>query len=507
MRPAAWVAPDRISAADDDDSAVDGGMSARLLDSINFGYDALEPVILGLVALNKSFMLIGRHGTGKTRLARALSRAFGADAFVFYDATKDELISIAGIPDPEGLKRGQLRFVAHERAIWNKATIVVDEITRAGKESQNLWLEILEQRTCFGLPLAYRTLIATANPESYAAAFQLDEALLDRFHAVIPVPEHQQGVSSDDVKAMIALAAGGEVGPDPEALARMFSEIQGAHEALLKEGARARVADYLGKLVPSLLGLLKEQTGPYMSARTYARNLPETILAIAAYHKATGSERPLQKAAVEALRYAVATKLQIKPAILDAFHQAAAPLLDAAPSGEGQRLRLELSAQQTFAERLSWVEENWDGIKQTLAADEIEKIFGDLLKGASQKGEQEKLVELRDVVQKLGYTGDGLRQVDGRLLIALNGAVSAVMPRLRALLDTQKDGPEKAKAATNIERFRAMVQLGVFVRAADKEVKRLQRHLIDLKEGDVDNSDASLFAFFASLDLPAPKAG
>ncbi|MDP2339591.1 MAG: MoxR family ATPase [Deltaproteobacteria bacterium] len=483
-------------------------MSLRVLDTINFGYDALEPVILGLVALNKSFMLIGRHGTGKTRLARSLSRAFGDDAFVFYDATKDDLISIAGIPDPEGLKRGTLRFVPHERSIWNKATIVVDEITRAGKESQNLWLEILEQRTCFGLPLAYRTLIATANPESYAAAFQLDEALLDRFHAVIPVPEHQQGVSADDVKAMIALASRGERGgPEPETLARIFAEIQGAHETLLKEGAASRVADYVGKLVPSLLGLLKEQTGPYMSARTYARNLPETILAIAAYHKAAGSERPLQKAAVEALRYAVATKLQIKPALLDAFHQAASPLLDSAESGEGQRLRLELSAAQTFEQRIVFVQENWDGIKQSLAADEIEKIFGDLLKGASQKGEQEKLVELRDVVQKLGYVGDGLRQVDGRLLIALNGAVSAVMPRLRALLDSQKDGALKIKAHANIERFRQMVQLGVFVRSTDKEVKRLQKHLIDLKEGDADNSDASLFSFFASLELPEPKAG
>lgn len=486
-------------------------MSERLLDSINFGYDALEPVILGLVAMNKSFMLIGRHGTGKTRLARSLSKAFAGDdgsdgGYVFYDATKDDLISIAGIPDPEALKRGQLRFVAHERAIWNKSTIVVDEITRAGKESQNLWLEILEQRTCFGLPLVYRTLIATANPESYAAAFQLDEALLDRFHAVIPVPEHQQGVSSDDVKAMIELAAQGEGGgPDKETLAARFREIQQAHEALLREGARARVADYLGKLVPSLLGLLKEQSGPYMSARTYARNFPETILAIAAYHKAAGSERPLQKAAIEALRYAVATKLQIKPAVLDAFHQAAASLLDAAPSGEGQRLRLDLSAAQTFAERIAVVQANWEGIKASLAADEIEKIFGDLLKIASQKGEQEKLVELRDVIQQLSYTGDGLRQVDGRLLIALNGAVSAIMPRLRTLVDSAKAGPEKTRALANIERFRQLVQLGAFVRSTDKEVRRLQKHLIDLKEGDADNSDASVFAFFASLELPEPK--
>lgn len=478
-----------------------------MLQQINFGYDALSPVVLGLVALNKSFMLIGRHGTGKTRLARALSAAFsgvddGAGGFVFYDATKDDLVSIAGIPDPEALKRGQLRFVPHERSIWNKTTIVVDEITRAGKESQNLWLEILEQRTCFGLPLAYRTLIATANPESYAAAFQLDEALLDRFHAVIPVPEHQHGVSADDVKAMIELARQREATVDPAQLKALFGEIRAAHAALVDAGAPARIADYLGALVPAVLGLLKEQGGPYMSARTYARNLPETLLAIAAYHKAMGSERPQQKAAIDSLRYAVATKLQIKPSVLDGFHQAAAPLLEQAASGEGQRLRLALSATQTFAEKSSYLSSNWSDIHSHLAADEIEKIVGDLLKLASQKGEQEKLLDLRDVLQRIGFAGDGLRQVEGRLLIAINGAVSAVMPRLRAVLDAARDPAVRERAHTNIERFRALVAQGSFVRSTDKEVRRLQKHLIDLREGDVDAGDGSLLAFFASLELP-----
>jgi hypothetical protein len=115
-------------------------MTLGILDGINYGYRQLEPVIVGLMAMHKSFMLIGRHGTGKTRLARALSAGYGSHGFVFYDATKDDLVSIAGIPDPESLRAGRLRFVGHERSIWDKSTIVVDEITRAGKESQNLQL-------------------------------------------------------------------------------------------------------------------------------------------------------------------------------------------------------------------------------------------------------------------------------------------------------------------------------------------------------------------------------
>ena len=109
-------------------------MNLGIISRLNFGYDDLEPVILGLMAMNKSFMLIGRHGTGKTRLARILSRGYGEGTFAFSDATKDDLISIAGIPDPEAIRNGSLRFVPQKRGIWDKSTIVVDEITRAGKD-------------------------------------------------------------------------------------------------------------------------------------------------------------------------------------------------------------------------------------------------------------------------------------------------------------------------------------------------------------------------------------
>ncbi len=483
-------------------------MTLRILDRINFGYQDLEPVVVGLMAMHKSFMLIGRHGTGKTRLARALSKGYGEQGFVFYDATKDDLISVAGIPDPESLKSGRLRFVAHERAIWNKSTIVVDEITRAGKESQNLWLEILEERTCFGLPLAYRSLIATANPESYAAAFQLDEALLDRFHAVIPVPDHQVGVGPEDVAAMMKLAApaqnkGSEL--EAETLARVFTEIQHAHQELMAEGALERVTAYLAKVVPAILGAIKESSGPYMSARTYARNLPETLLAVAAYYRVAGAANPLRRAAVDALRYAVATKLQIKPVVLDQIHQAAESILESGTLGPAETIRMELAAPSTFEKRLEHLKERWKEIKETLAPDEVEKLLGELLRGASQKGEQEKLVELRHTLNRLGYQGDALRQVDGRLLIALNGAINLVTPMLRNILDGRMRGPELERAERNIDAFRQLVSEGSFLDNRSPEVRKLQTYLIDLREGDVPNDRDSVYRFFAGLDLS--KAG
>src|SRR6056297_4033273 len=113
-------------------------MSLNIIDRINYGYSEIEPIILGLMATNKNFLLMGRHGTGKTRLARTLYQGYGRKKFVFYDATKDDLMSIAGIPNPEKIKSGVLSFTPHQRSIWDKDTIVVDEITRAGKENQNL---------------------------------------------------------------------------------------------------------------------------------------------------------------------------------------------------------------------------------------------------------------------------------------------------------------------------------------------------------------------------------
>lgn len=480
-------------------------MTLGILDGINYGYRQLEPVVVGLMAMHKSFMLIGRHGTGKTRLARALSAGYGAHGFVFYDATKDDLVSIAGIPDPESLRAGRLRFVPHERAIWDKSTVVVDEITRAGKESQNLWLEILEERTCFGLPLAYRSLVATANPESYAAAFQLDEALLDRFHAVLPVPEHQDGIKADDVRAMLALSwsAMGEhrTVAEPESLARLFAEIQRAHAELIAGGAAARVADYLGQVVPALLKAAKEQQGLYISARTYARNLPETLLAVAAYYVVAGAKEPLRAAAVDALRYAVATKFQLKPATLDLIHQAAEACLRGEGTSSADRIRLEMAAATAFDERLAYLRDNWPAIKDSLKLDEIEKILGELLRGASKKGEQEKLVELRHTLHTLGYEGDALRQTDGRLLIALNAAVNMVLPKLQGMLDAQRPGPELERARANVETFRAMVSSGRFLGSRVDDVRRLQTTLVDMKEGDVPSDADHLFRLFAGISL------
>jgi hypothetical protein len=262
-----------------------------------------------------------------------------------------------------------------------------------------------------------------------------------------------------------------------------------------------RVSAYLARLVPTLLGILREQSGPYLSPRTYCRNLPETIVAVAAYHRVAGAAEPLRRGAVEALRYAVATKLQIKPVILDQIHQAAESLLTSAEVPPTEKIRLEVAAAATFEQRVEYVQGHWQAIMGALGADEIEKILGEMLRGASKKGDQEKLVVLKQLLDEVGYKGDALRQVDGRLLIALNGATNATLPRLAKIIDARAAGPERDKAASAADAFRAMVAAGTFVSGSSAEVRRLKTWLIDVKEGDVPSDDESVFKFFAALTL------
>ena len=177
---------------------------AYLLDRVVVGYDKIEPVIMANVALGKNFILIGRHGTCKTTLARTLAQGYGGPSVV-YDATKNDIVSICGIPKTKALEEGRFEFAIGERTIWDKQLIVIDELGRATKENQNILLEILQERTCFGQKLEYKIVIATMNPETYAASLRLDEALLDRFYAVLPVPDFAKGIKRDVVLRILEM--------------------------------------------------------------------------------------------------------------------------------------------------------------------------------------------------------------------------------------------------------------------------------------------------------------
>jgi len=474
----------------------------NIVETINYGYGHLEPVILGLMAMNKNFLLIGRHGAGKSRLAKILSQGYGQQGYVFYDATKDDLISIAGIPNPEAIKTGQLKFTPHQRSIWDKSTVVVDEITRATKENQNLWLEILEERTCFGMPLSYRTLIATANPESYAAAFKLDEALLDRFYAVLPIPDLQENMGVRELSRILSLNMVQRPEIEAETIARVFTEIQAAHRSLLKNGASERITPYISQLFSELLRAERQKEEgqrTYISPRTYARTFPETLLAVAAYYEIAGNSEPLLAAAEDTVKYALATKYKLNTNYVIQLHQTFKNLLKSEGISESEKMRFSLSALSTFEERLAYLQEKGPEVLKTLKKDEVEKFLGTLLQGASKEGEKEKLVHLKKVLDDIGYTGDILRQVDGNLILTLNSAISTFIPILNGL-------PIKANGKTadvwkKIEAFKTLVAEGKFISMQDEDALKLKAFIIDVYEEDEQADLETVIKLFREIEF------
>ena len=468
----------------------------HILDQINFGYLEIEPVILGLMALHKSFVLVGRHGTGKTRLARILSQGYRQHSFVFYDATKEDLISIAGIPDPDSLKGGQLQFVPHQRAIWDKATIVVDEVTRANKENQNLWLEIIEEHTCFGLPLAYKSLIATANPDSYAAAFTLDEALLDRFYAVIPVPELQTRLQDQDVQQLIALAS--EPTLDGRRIGEVFSRIRQAHQDLLAEGAMEKISTYLGKFIPLLFDSLTGDPDLYISPRTYARNLPETMLAVAAYFRVVGTAYPLVDGALQALRYALATKLQLPLSTVEQLHESLKVLLYEGALPEADQLRFTLNSLHLLEEKLTCLQTRWADMRRLFSPDELEQYLPALVAEIEQQDCKASLLDLKRFLSQVEYTGDSLRKLEGKVIILLNATLNKSVPRLRALVQHEHVPEQALEKMTRLQR---LIEEHQFIQDESPNIMRIKQFLLEVYEGKRPDDDMTFIQFFVDEPL------
>jgi hypothetical protein len=207
------------------------------------------------------------------------------------------------------------------------------------------------------------------------------------------------------------------------------------------DGARERVTRYVAELVPQLLLAASRADRTYMSARTYARNLPECILAAAAYHHACGTPEPLRLGAMDALRYAVAAKLQLSPAALEPLHRALQGLLTDQAIPDAVQLQLEAAALIDHDERRSWLETHWASVMSSTPPDEVEKLVGSLVGEAMTKGQRDRLVPLREFFDRIGYAGDGRRRVEAQLVLLVRQVVRAASDGLSALATTSDASP------------------------------------------------------------------
>lgn len=324
------------------------------LDELVVGWFGIEPIVLGCIAAKQHFILRSRHGASKTMFAKLSAQAAGG-IYRHYDATKDDMVSVAGIPNPEALKQGILAFSKHDRSIWDADYISIDELSRAPRESQNMWLEILEERTCFGFPLKYRMAIATMNPETYSATYRVDEALLDRFTAVVEVPDVLSGIKTkqvkDTIRQIVQLNMTGEsrssrsakkiqaLGEAMQAIEQHYNEFI-ANETVLKA-----LQDYVADFGYELNHNMRDETLIYISPRRYIL-LANCIAACAAYYKHAQSvgllvskEGVFVDGAEIAVAYVFATALGLDPAIVLGCHEKAKNILKNIAGSKSDKLR------------------------------------------------------------------------------------------------------------------------------------------------------------------------
>ena len=406
-----------------------------MLERILYGWEKIEAALVASIALGWPVILQGRHGIAKSTAIRAIAAALGEECRI-YIAPVEDLITVAGLPNPKALADGKFEFTPHARAIWEASIVGIDELPRAPKETQNLFLEVLQEGTLMGKPLRWQVVLATMNPDTYAASHRLDAALGDRFYMVLPIPEHQEELNEQEREALLNVALTHDV--SIEELAARISELPqvlAATRARFEELAgglfRTRAVDFCSRLLT--LCLRSEQT--YISPRRQAM-LVRAIMGIAAARMSLGEEREtaVRSAAEDALLYVLSVPLGIAWTGLKALCDDLAQILEGNFS-ELDQFKYEL-AQRTGMERLQLMKDNRDTFLK-LPPDEREKLLGQVL-----EAEGVDILCLQQFVQSL----PGHEELKRRSVATMAAAYDAALRKIERQLGSFTFGDEEGKA-------------------------------------------------------------
>ncbi len=374
-----------------------------IINNYLYGWQELEPTLLACIALNQNMLLIGKHGVGKSAFMKFVANAIAngqKEKFnaIKYSMDKENLISMVGIPNIEALKKGRIEYATHQRSIFNADVAMFDEITRASKENQNMVLEIFEEGSVFGIPLDRLKLrIATANDETYKGAMKLDAALLDRFYVVLPIPDAgttESVFGPEEFEEIIWLNLGKReknMAESDKILSSTIKKIKKANQDLwtqkdskgehsIRDNVIEFSAKYLSQVHMNMCELNKGKKSDkfYISLRQIGDHFPRLIMSLAAYYKEIRNDPDyLQSGALEAIKYSLSTKLQIKMETLNGIF---ANLKDLLTDGEAivGKLKVSLTA-GSVKSRVEMIIKHADIIKEHFEFDEIVNSIGTVI--------------------------------------------------------------------------------------------------------------------------------
>lgn len=329
------------------------------------GWAGLDSVLLAALALEAPVLLVGAHGTAKTLVAERFATALN-QRFRHYNASLLNYDDLVGIPVPDD--NGGLNYLGAAGAVWDAEFVFLDEINRCRPDLQNKLFPLVHERRIAGEDLgALRHRWAAINPPGllgdadshYLGVEELDEALIDRFWFIVPVPNWNE-IGRDERIALVRSGAEPNTRSDADVAPDHLIEQTAAALEVIDAASGDRIADYVVTLVDELA-----RSGVLLSPRR-ARLLLRAICAVhAARIVLDGEDVDLVKSAEIALVHALPSRATSTPPVYAqvlAAHRQAWELTDL-EQGALQRELLE----EPDAVRRVWLAAQRGGDDQLLA--------------------------------------------------------------------------------------------------------------------------------------------
>ncbi|GAH46866.1 unnamed protein product, partial [marine sediment metagenome] len=243
--------------------------------------------------------------------------------------------------------RSSLTMLEEFRSVSN------EEITKIDILPSEDWVYDLEVRN--GKDSRYDTFLSqdwillhnTMNPETYASTFTIDEALLDRFYAILPVPDFQKARATQ-LEEVIKLNFSDRSNGDAEittikenliAIEETYKELQATEQFF------AGVTEFVATFFEALLSQKQFAQEIYLSPRK-AIQVTSEILAITAAQMVLKSQELgkilAERAALKALTYTIAIPLQLPEDKIKELFEQLKPTLFRFNLSPADKIRLEL---------------------------------------------------------------------------------------------------------------------------------------------------------------------
>ena len=154
----------------------------QALNSVLLGKEDSVELLVAAILANGHVLIEDVPGTGKTTLARALSKAVSAD-YARIQFTPDLLP--ADVTGGAIFRPGTAEFEIKKGPVFTQV-LLADEINRASPRTQSALLEAMEERSVSLEGKTYAlsnffAVLATENPVEFRGVYPLPEAQMDRF--------------------------------------------------------------------------------------------------------------------------------------------------------------------------------------------------------------------------------------------------------------------------------------------------------------------------------------